>query len=336
MPEQQAAQMSGVERAAVFLLSLGEENAAAVLKHLDPSQVQNVGAAISNLSSVTTEKKATVIDEFTSSVQETSALAGSEQYVRNMLNHALGPDKAKSMLGRILQDHSRKGLDTLKWMDPASVSSILKDEHPQICAIVMLSLEPEQSAQILKLIEKEKRSDIMIRIAGLDSVKPDALEELDDLIGRQLLQKNVASSSKVDGIRGAAEILNFLDSNSESEILEEIEESDETLSDAIREKMFIFENLLVLDDKDMQRLLREVETESLVIALKGTEQAVRVHFFSNMSKRAAELLKDDIEMRGPLKLSEVETAQKEVLNIAARLADEGEISMRSSGDDEYV
>ena len=331
-----SANLSGVERAAVFLYSLGEEDAAAVLRHLDPTQVQNVGTAIANLSSVSDEEMSSVFADFTETMEESKRLTGTDSFVKNMLDRALGTDKARGMIGRILQGQDPKGLETLKWMDAKAVAEILREEHPQICAIVLLSLDPEHAASILKLIEPEKRSGIMVRVAQLDTVKPDALEELDELIGRQLLEKEHVAESPVDGIRSAAQILNYMDSETEATILEEIVDANEDLGESIREKMFIFENLMILDDKDMQRMLREIETESLVVALKGAEEAIRNRFFSNMSKRAAELLEEDIAMRGPMKLVDVENAQKEILTLAARLADEGEITMSAKGEDEYV
>lgn len=330
--------MSGAERAAVFLLGLGEEAAAAVLRHLDPKEVQNVGAAMTTLSSVSNEKIASVVDELNESIKSSQGqISGNEDYVKRVLHDALGEQKARSMLGRILTAQNPKGLETLKWMEPKAVANLLKDEHPQICAIVMMSLDPDQSAQILALLPEEKRAEVVVRVAELDTVNPGALEELDELMRNQLTERTRAPSSKVDGIRTAAQILNFMNTDTEAAILEQISEVNESLTESIRDQMFIFENLMALEDKDMQRLLREVETETLVLSLKGTEESLRVKFFSNMSKRAAELLKEDIEMRGPVKLSDVETAQKEMLTIAARLSDDGEISLgRQGGDEEYV
>ncbi|MCB1693096.1 MAG: flagellar motor switch protein FliG [Pseudomonadales bacterium] len=337
MPEKREA-MSGAERAAVFLLGLGEEAAAAVLRHLDPKEVQNVGAAMTTLSSVSNEKIASVVDELNESIKSSQGqISGNEDYVKRVLHDALGEQKARSMLGRILTAQNPKGLETLKWMEPKAVANLLKDEHPQICAIVMMSLDPDQSAQILALLPEEKRAEVVVRVAELDTVNPGALEELDELMRNQLTERTRAPSSKVDGIRTAAQILNFMNTDTEAAILEQISEVNESLTESIRDQMFIFENLMALEDKDMQRLLREVETETLVLSLKGTEESLRVKFFSNMSKRAAELLKEDIEMRGPVKLSDVETAQKEMLTIAARLSDDGEISLgRQGGDEEYV
>ncbi len=330
-------QMSGTERAAVFLLSLGEEAAAAVLRQLDPMEVQNVGEAMTTLSTVSTDKIASVVGEFTETIRSGSAgLTGSEDYIKRVLHDALGEEKAKSMLGRILQAQNPQGLEALKWMEAGAVAALIRDEHPQICAIVLLSLEGEHAAQVLKVLPEEKRPEIMMRVANLNSINPGALDELNDMMQKQLAESTFTSNSQVDGVRTAANILNFLGSDMEAAILDSIQESDEQMCEHIRERMFIFENLLALSDREMQRLLREVETESLVLALKGSEENMRNKFYNNMSRRAADMLKEDIEIRGPVKLSEVEGAQKEILNTAARLADEGEISFGDKGDEEYV
>lgn len=330
-------QMSGAERAAVFLLSLGEEAAAAVLRQLNPMEVQNVGEAMTGLSTVSTEKIASVVGEFTETIQSGATdLVGSEDYIKRVLHEALGEDKAKSMLSRILQAQNPQGLEALKWMEAGAVAAIIKDEHPQICAIVLLSLEGEHAAEILKEFAEEKRAEVMLRVANLSSINPGALEELNDMMHKQLAESTFTSDSEVDGIKTAANILNFLGSDMENTILESIQERDEEMCECIREKMFIFENLMVLNDREMQRMLREVETESLVLALKGSEESVRSKFYNNMSRRAAEMLQEDIEIRGPVRLSEVEGAQKEILNTAARLADEGEINFGNKGEDEYV
>ena len=332
------AAMSGAERAAVLLLGLGEEAAAAVLKHLNPMEVQNVGEALSSVSTVSSDKRATVVGEFTETVQQGGKdLIGSEEYVRKVLYSALGEDKAKSMLGRILQANNPSGLEALKWMESDRVASLIRDEHPQICAVVLMSLEGEHAAEVLQLLPPEKRPEIMIRVANLDTINPNALDELNDMMQKQLAEKSYSSSSRIDGIRTAAGILNFVNSDAEEMMMTAIEETDEDLCEKIREKMIIFDNLMSLNDKDMQRMLREIETESLVLALKGAEENLRNRFFSNMSRRAAEMLQEDIEIRGPVRLSEVEHAQKEILNLAARLADEGEVSFgKAGGEEEYV
>lgn len=330
--------LSGAERAAVFLLGLGEEAAAAVLQHLNPKEVQNVGEAMSSVDSVSSEKLATVVGEFTETLASGgSDIIGGEEYVRKLLYSALPEDKAKSMLSRILQANNPSGLEALKWMESGAVAQLIKDEHPQICAVVLMSLEGEHAADVLQMLPEHKRAEVLIRVANLDSINPSALDELNEMMQKQLAESNFQSESQIDGVRTAASILNYLGSAVEESVLSAIEEADEDLCDQIREKMIIFDNLISLSDKDMQRMLREIETESLVLALKGAEDNMKNRFFSNMSRRAAEMLQEDIEIRGPVRLSEVENAQKEILNLAARLADEGEVSFGKQGEeDEYV
>ncbi len=329
-------QISGVERAAIFLLSLGEDSAASILRHLDPMEVQNVGEAMAGLNAVSTEKVTQVVGDFTRTLMSGSqAISGTDEYIKRMLYQALGEDKAKSMLGRILQSETR-GLEAMKWMEAKAVAQILKDEHPQICAIVLLSLESEHSAEVLKLLPSAKRPEIMMRVASLDAINPDALDELDEMMQKQLVDTANSSRSNVDGVRIAAQILNHMDSNAENEIMESIEGLDKDMSLEIRDKMFIFENLAMLDNKDMQRLLRETETDHLVLSLKAAEEGLRDKFYNNMSRRAADMLREDIQLLGPVKLSEVETAQKEILNVAARLAAEGDIALGHKSEDEYV
>ena len=335
MADQQT--MSGTERAAIFLLGLGEEAAAAVLQHLDPMEVQNVGEAMTAMSSVSSDKIATVVGEFSEAITSgSSAVVGTEEYIRKILHQALGEDKAKSMLSRILQARNPSGMEALKWMEPGAVAALIRDEHPQICAVVLMSLEGEHAAAVLKELPPGKHPEIMLRLANLDSINPNVLEDLNEMMEHQLAETDLSTKSRIDGVKSAAHILNFVRSDMEGAILDALEEADGSLCEAIREKMIIFENLLQLSDKDMQRMLREIETEYLVLALKGSEESMRARFFNNMSRRAAEMLKEDIEFRGPVRLSEVETAQKEILNLAARLAEEGEITFGNKGEEEYV
>ncbi len=330
--------MSGAERAAVLLLGLGEDAAASVLQHLNPMEVQNVGEAMSAVTSVSSDKLASVVGEFTETLAEGhNDVIGGEDFVRKLLYSALPEDKARSMLSRILQANNPEGLEALKWMESGAVAALIKDEHPQICAVVLMSLEGEHAAEVLELLPESKRPEILIRVANLEAINPSALEELNEMMQKQLAESSFQSDSRIDGIRTAASILNYVASASEDHIMGAIAEADEDLCDQIREKMIIFDNLLALSDKDMQRMLREIETESLVLALKGAEDNLKSRFLSNMSRRAAEMLEEDIEVRGPVRLSEVENAQKEILNLAARLADEGEVSFGNKGaEEEYV
>jgi flagellar motor switch protein FliG len=327
----------GIERAAILLMSLGEASASEVLKHMDPKEVQSVGAAMSQLKNVSRRQVTSVLKDFCSTVQEETGLGlGTDDYVRSVLRKALGDDKAESVIDRILQGGNTKGLETLKWMDSRAVAEIIRLEHPQIIAIVLSYLEPDQSAEVIALFPERVRVDVLMRIATLDGVQPAALNELNDIMERQFTGSNNVKSSNVGGIKAAANILNFIDSSLEAEIMDSVKEVDADLGQNIQDLMFVFDNLNAVDDRDIQAILREISSESLVLALKGTDDELKEKILRNMSKRAAEMLRDDLEAKGPVRLSEVEGAQKEILSVARRLADAGDISLGGSGGEEYV
>jgi flagellar motor switch protein FliG len=332
-----AGNSQGAERAAILLMSLGEQEAAEVLKLMGPKEVQKVGQVMSTLQNVSKQQVGDVLDEFMTVVEEQTALGiGSEEYIRNMLVQALGEDKASGMIDRVLMGQSSKGLEALKWMDPRAVAEIIRLEHPQIIAIVLAYLDSDQASEILNVLPEKTQPDILMRIAQLDGIQPQALRELDEIMERQFSGNSNLKSSSVGGIKSAANILNFMDSSTESVIMENIRETDGDLGDQIQDLMFVFENLADVDNTGIQALLREISTESLVFALKGADEGVKEKIFSNMSKRAAEMLRDDLESRGPVKLSEVEGAQKEILTVARRLADSGEIVLGGKGTEQYV
>lgn len=328
--------LTGVERAAILLLALGEDDAAVVMRGLGPKEVQKVGIAMASMAHVSRETVRNVLSDFMNSAQgQTSLGVNSDSYVRNVIVKAVGEEKAKNILDLILLGASTKGLDTLKWMDPRAVADVIRLEHPQIIAIVLAYLEADQAAEVLSLLPERIRPDILLRIATLEGVNPAALQELNNIMEKNFSGKTTVKSSGIGGLKTTASILNFLDSTMESQIMENIHEVDSEMASRIQDLMFVFENLLDIDDKSIQVLLREVSTDVLLIALKGSDEAMREKFFKNMSKRAAEMLKDDLESKGPVKLSDVEVAQKDVLATARRLAEAGEISL-SGGDDQYV
>lgn len=330
-------EVRGIERAAILLMSLGEASASEVLKHMDPKEVQSVGAAMSQLKNVTRGQVTSVLNDFCATVQEETGLGlGTDDYVRSVLRKALGDDKAESVIDRILQGGNTKGLETLKWMDSRAVAEIIRLEHPQIIAIVLSYLEPDQSAEVISLFPERVRVDVLMRIATLDGVQPAALNELNDIMEKQFTGSNNVKSSNVGGIKAAANILNFIDSSLEAEIMDSVKEVDADLGQNIQDLMFVFDNLNAVDDRDIQAILREISSESLVLALKGTDDDLKEKILKNMSKRAAEMLRDDLEAKGPVRLSEVEGAQKEILSVARRLADAGDISLGGSGGEEYV
>ncbi len=327
------ADLHGVDKAAILLMTLGEDSAAMVLKHMGPKEVQSLGTAMAGLKNINKKMVQAVINEFISDVNtETSLGVGTEDYVRSVLISALGEDKANSMIDRILLGGNTQGLESLKWMDPRSVTELIRLEHPQIIAIVLSYLEADQAAQVLAEFPEKVRADLVMRIASLDGVQPTAMSELNDILERQLRGNSGIQSSTIGGLKTAANILNFLDSSLEAVVMEQIKESDEELGQEIQDLMFVFDNLTDVDDRGIQTLLREISTDNLVLALKGTTDNVKEKIFKNMSARAAEMLRDDLEAQGPVKVSDVETAQKEILSIARRLAEEGTILLGGGGE----
>ncbi len=327
--------IGGAQRAAILLLTLGEQDAAEVLKHLSARDVQAVGSAMATLTKVSRDQVESVLGHLNEDIgRQTSLGVGTEEYIRKMLVSALGETKAGSLIDRILLGRSSKGLESLKWMESRAIAEMIGMEHPQIIALVLAHLEPDQAAEVIGYLPSRTRSDAVMRIANLDGVQPHALNELDEIMERQFSgTSNKLKSASVGGLKAAAAILNAMETSREAELMTAIRSQDSTLSGRIEELMFVFEDLADLDDRSMQALLREVPSARLVTALKGAEPAVREKIFANMSKRAAEMLRDDLEVTGPVKLSDVDAAQKEVLTIARRLADAGQISLAASGDE---
>jgi len=329
--------LSGTERAAVLLLTLGEGSAAEVLKHMGPKEVQKIGSAMAGLTNVPREKVLNVLEGFNESVQEQTALGvGAEDYIRTVMVEALGEDKAKGLMDRILLGSSTKGLEALKWMDARAVAELIRLEHPQIQAIVLSYLDNDHAAAVIKFFPERTRHDVLLRIATLDGIQPSALQELDEILERQFAGNQNVQSSSVGGVKAAADILNFVDSSLEGEIMEAIKDADAELGQKIQDLMFVFDNLIDVDDRGIQALLREVSSETLILALKGADEAMKEKIFSNMSKRAAEMMRDDLENKGPVRLSEVEGAQKEILAIARRMSDSGEIALGGKGAEQFV
>jgi len=328
----------GAERAAVLLMSLGETEAAEVMRHLDPKEVHRVGAAMSELKNVTSEQVNSVVGDFVTEIKsQTSIGIGSDEFVRTTLVKALGQDKAEGMLDRVLHGANTKGLESLKWMDSRAVADIISLEHPQIISIVLAYLDAEQSAEILSLLPEKLRIDVVLRLATLDGIQPAAMNELNEVLEKYFSSTSSSvKSSSVGGVKTAANILNLMDASLEGALIEEVKSVDENLASEIEDLMFVFEDLGAVDDRGIQTLLREVSSDSLIIALKGSSELVKEKIFTNMSKRASEMLRDDLEVKGPVRLSEVEAAQKEILAIARRLSEAGEIMLGGSAAEEYV
>ncbi len=327
----------GITSSAILLLSLGEEQAAEVFKHLSPKEVQKLGPAMSKLGSVSREQIDQVIDTFTSEAGHHSALGmNSDDYVRKVLVKALGEDKAEFLVDRIMQGRDTSGIEGLKWMDAPTIAELIKGEHPQIIATILVHLERDQAAEILKCFVDRLRDDVILRIATLDGIQPSALRELNDVLSELLSGTDNLKKTALGGVRPAAEILNFVGTSIETAAIDAIREHDADLAQKILDEMFVFENLIDLDDRGIQLILREVQSESLIVALKGTDEALRERIFKNMSNRAAEMLREDLESKGPVRVSEVEAEQKEILKIVRRLAEEGQITMGGGGEDSFV
>ncbi|HSI21460.1 MAG TPA: flagellar motor switch protein FliG [Methylophilaceae bacterium] len=326
----------GVLKSAILLMSIGEEEAAEVLKYLGPKEVQKIGMAMAGLDNISREQIQGSLREFRAEAEERTTLGvGSDTYIRSILTKALG-DKATNLIDRILQGGDTSGIESLKWMDSPSVAEMIKNEHPQIIATILVHLDYDQSSEILQLFTERLRNDVMLRIATLDGVQPHALRELNDVLTKLLSGSDHIKKSKVGGVKAAAEILNFMGGTVESAIIGNIKEFDEELAQKIQDEMFVFEDIGKIDDRGIQLLLREIQSESLIVALKGATPEMREKIFKNMSQRAAEMLRDDLEAKGPVRLSEVEGEQKEILKIVRRLADEGQIVLGGKGEESFV
>ncbi|WP_299016144.1 flagellar motor switch protein FliG [uncultured Photobacterium sp.] len=329
--------LTGADKAAILLLSLSEQDAASIIRHLDPKQVQRVGGVMASMADLSQEKVSAVHRHFLEDIQKYTCIGmGSEDFVRNALVAALGEDKASNLVDQILMGSGSRGLDSLKWMDPRQVASIILNEHPQIQTIVLSYLEPEQSAEILAQFPERVRLDLMMRIANLEEVQPAALHELNDIMEKQFAGQAGAQAAKIGGTKAAAEIMNYLDNNIEGLLMDQIRESDEDMATQIEDLMFVFDNLAEVDDRGIQTLLRDIPQEQLQKALKGADDMLRDKLFRNMSKRAAEMLKDDLDAMGPIRVADVEAAQKEILSIARRLSDSGELMLSGGGADEFL
>jgi len=337
MADKKDGDLTGVDRAAILLMSLGEQGASEVLKYIGPKEVHRVSTAMTTLKHISKQQAEEVLKEFCQTADnETTLGMGSDEYLKSVLVKALGEDKAGSVIDRVLTGSNSSGLEQLKWMDARSVVEVIRLEHPQIISVVLSYLDAEQAAEVIVLLPEKVRADVLLRIATLDRLQPSALHELNDVIEKQFKGNTAVKSATVGGIKTAANILTFIGGAEEGTIMDQITEFDTELGESIQDLMFVFADLAAIDDRGIQALLREVSSETLVLALKGSEPDMQAKIFDNMSKRASEMLRDDLEARGPVKLSDVEAAQKEVLAIARRMAESGDIQLGGGGSDEYV
>jgi flagellar motor switch protein FliG len=327
-----------IHRAAVLMLALGQNEAAEVMKHLGPREVHKLGEAMSNMSAIAHDEIADVLNDFHKITAQHSGIGlDSDDYIRTVLIQALGNDKAASLLNRILGDNDASGIESLKWMDSQSVAELVLNEHPQIIATILVHLERDQAAEVLTNFPERLRNDVLLRIATLDGVQPAALRELNDVLTKLLSgSENNIKKQPMGGTRTAADILNFLNGTVETSAMEALRNYDNDMAQKIMDEMFGFENLIDIDDRGIQLLLREVQSDSLIIALKGAAPDLREKILKNMSQRAADMLREDLEAKGPVRVSEVDTQQKAILLIVRRLSDEGQISLGGKGDDAFL
>jgi len=327
----------GIYKGAVLLLSLGEDDAVEVLKHLNHLEVQKLGAAMARLKKLSREEVDAVLTDFCSRATKDNLFLDldSESYARSVLQKALGDDKSTDNISRILEGQDTSGIEGLKWIDSQSVAELIKGEHPQIIATILVHLDRNQASEILAELSEQLRNDVPLRIATLEGIQPSALRELNKVL-TDLLSGSENIKNSVGGIRTAAEIINFMGSAAETSVLDNLREFDAELAQKVMDEMFVFENLMDIDDRGIQILLREVQSDSLVIALKGAAWELREKIFKNMSSRASEMLREDLEAMGPVRVSEVEAQQKQILQIVRRLADEGQLVFGSKGEESYV
>jgi flagellar motor switch protein FliG len=327
----------GLENAAILMMSLGEEEASEVFKHLSPKEVQKLGEAIARTKAITRERVDEVVDKFTGIAAAHSLLVSdSGDYVKSVLKRALGDDKAALLIDRILQGGDVSGIESLKWMDPLSVAELLRNEHPQIVAAILVHLDYDQAADVLKHLTERQRNEVMLRVATMEGIQPTALKDLNEVLFKVLAGGDKIRKSSMGGVKTAAEMINLMGTAIEGTVIESIRNHDPELAQKIMDKMFVFDDVIKLDDKAIQLVLKEVASDSLIVALKGAQPEVKEKFLANMSTRAAETLREDLESRGPMRLSEVEAQQKEILKTVRRLADEGTIIIGGGAEDAMV
>ena len=327
----------GLQDAAILLMSLGEAEAAEVFKHLSPKEVQKLGEAIAKTKTITRDRVDAVVDKFTGVAASQSLLVSdSGDYVRSVLKLALGDDKATLLIDRILQGGDVSGIESLKWMDAMAVAELLRNEHPQIVAAILVHLDYDQAAEVLKHLTERQRNEVMLRVATMEGIQPTALKDLNEVLFQVLAGGDKVRKSSLGGVKTAAEMINLMGTNIEGTVIESIRNHDPDLAQKIVDKMFVFDDLVKLDDKAIQMVLKEVASDALIAALKGAQPELREKVLANMSTRAAETLREDLESRGPMRLSEVEAQQKEILKTVRRLSDEGQIVIGGGADDAMV
>jgi len=330
-------ELTGTQKSAILMMLLGEDEAAEVLKNLSPREVQHLGTAMYSVQTVDQETVNSVLDEFLEIIKkQTSIGMGAGNYIRNVLNKALGDDKAQSVLSRITPASSERPIEILDWMDARSIAELVQDEHPQIVALIISYLDYGLASDVLGLLDINLQSEVITRIATLEMVDPEALKELEKVMQRKFKANTSLRSSQVGGVKAAAKIMNFTKEAMEKRILTDVKKVDKDLMQAIQDNMFTFENLGMSDDRSLQTLLRSTESEDLILSLKGADEVLREKLFGCMSTRAAANIQDEMEALGPIRLTEVQNAQKRIIAVARKMSDEGTIVLAGRGGDEMV
>ena len=326
--------MTSTEQAAIIVLLLGEQQASDIIKYLNPREVQALGSAMMSVADIPQESVNAVLDDFVQTIKKQTNLGlGTNEYVETVFKRALGEDKASTVLGRILPGASSKGLEILRWMDPRAITDMISGEHPQVIAIILSVLEYDIAADVLNFLPAEKRAEILQRVANLESVQPSAMEELERIMKQQFSNNSSAKSSSFGGVKTAAKVMNFVKVDLESKIMGDLSAIDEDIMLKIQDSMFTFDNLSMVDNKAIQVLMRNVDQDMLMVALKGAGEEVKEKFFDNMSQRARAMFVDDMESKGPMRISDVEDAQKTIMRLARKLSDAGELVLAGRGDD---
>ena len=326
--------LTSTQRAAVLMLLLGEQQASEIIKYLNPREVQSLGGAMVSVADLSQEAVNIVLDEFVATLKKQTSLGlGTGDYVEKVFRRALGDDKAASVLSRIMPGQGSKGLEILKWMDARSIADMIRGEHPQVTAIILSVLEYDVAADVLNFLPVEVRPEVLQRVASLETVQPSAMEELEGIMKKQFATSSSAKSSSFGGVKAAAKIMNFVKVDLETSIMGGLEQLDPELKLKIQDNMFTFENLSMVDNRAIQTIMRNVEPDMLMTALKGAAEYVKDKFFDNMSQRARAMFIDEMEAKGPLRITDVEDAQKAIMRIARKLSDKGELVLAGRGDD---
>ena len=329
--------LTGTQKSAILMMLLGEDEASEILKNLTPKEVQHLGSAMYSVEGLDQDTVNKVLDEFLAIIKEQTSLGlGAGNYIQNVLNKALGQDRAQSILGRITPSESSNAIEILEWMDSRAIAELIQDEHPQIIALIISYLDPAQGSDVLVMLDEKIQPEIVKRIATIQTVQPDALKDLEIVMQKKFAANTSLRASQVGGVKAAAQIMNFMKGEDEQKIFKEVAKFSKNLMTEIQEAMFVFDNLIKSDDKSLQMILRSVETEDLVLAMKGADEVLRDKLFSCMSQRAAANIQDEMEALGPVRLTEVQEAQKRIINAARRMSDEGTIVLAGRGGDDYV